>query len=177
LAEIVPVTSEALEAQIRDLLPSQRGFSEDLQASNVITPIIDLTAVAEGTNVPEFLQRAWDFSTTQYQIENTTTTVINNTGFWQVDLIFNSATAPLGYTGSVNLTDGLSTKPIWKVETANSSANNPVVVAEGSFVVFVRAGDSVTATTNLADAIINLWTRQIADVNGVLVSPQGFTPQ
>jgi anti-sigma-K factor RskA len=177
LAEIVPVVSEALEAQIRDLLPSQRGFGEDLQASNVITPIIDLTATAQGTQTPEFLQRAWDFSTTQYQIENTTTTVINNTGFWQVDLIFNSATAPLGYVGSVDLTDGLSTKPIWKVETANSSANNPVVVAEGSFVVFLRAGDSVTATTNLADAIINLWTRQVADINGNLVNPLGYSPQ
>ena len=59
MAEIVPVVSEALEAQIRDLLPSQRGFGEDLQASNVITPIIDLTAAAEGTTTRNICRKRW----------------------------------------------------------------------------------------------------------------------
>ena len=44
--EIITVNSEALQTQIRDLLPSQNGFGSELQASNVITPIIDLTAAA-----------------------------------------------------------------------------------------------------------------------------------
>ena len=44
--EIITVNSEALQTTIRDLLPSQNGFGSELQASNVITPIIDLTATA-----------------------------------------------------------------------------------------------------------------------------------
>ena len=76
MAEIVPVVSEALEAQVRDLLPSQRGFTEDLQASNVITPIIDLTNAAEGTTTPEILQTAMAYgSNTSFTVQNTTTTV------------------------------------------------------------------------------------------------------
>ena len=85
MAEIVPVVSEALEAQVRDLLPSQRGFGEDLQASNVITPIIDLTAAAQGTTTPELLQTALAFgSQTAFSIQNATTTLINTTGSYRV---------------------------------------------------------------------------------------------
>ena len=74
MAEIVPVVSEALEAQIRSLLPSQRGFGEDLQASNVIFPIIDLTPAAEGTTVPQYQQQAIAFgSQTSFVITNQTT--------------------------------------------------------------------------------------------------------
>ena len=56
--EIITINSEQLEATVRDLLPSQAGFGSELQASNVITPIIDLTATAEGTTTPESLQQA-----------------------------------------------------------------------------------------------------------------------
>ena len=50
--EIITVNSEALQTQIRDLLPSQAGFGSELQATNVITPIIDLTSAAEGSGLP-----------------------------------------------------------------------------------------------------------------------------
>ena len=43
MAQLINLTSEALQATIRRLLPSQQGFGEDLQATNVVTPIIDLT--------------------------------------------------------------------------------------------------------------------------------------
>jgi hypothetical protein len=85
LAQVRPVTSETLEAQIRDLLPSQNGFTEDLQASNVITPIIDLTSVAEGTSTPRILQTAMAFgSNTSFTVQNTTTTVANTPGFYRI---------------------------------------------------------------------------------------------
>ena len=47
--EIITVNSEALQATVRNLLPSQNGFGSELQASNIITPVIDLTPSAEGT--------------------------------------------------------------------------------------------------------------------------------
>ena len=59
--EIISVNSEVLETQIRDLLPSQNGFGSELQASNVITPIIDLTAAAEGSGLGSNLQTAIAF--------------------------------------------------------------------------------------------------------------------
>jgi hypothetical protein len=84
--EIITVNSEDLQTQIRDLLPSQNGFGSELQASNVIFPIIDLTRSAEGSGLPEYLQRAASFGgITAFDVINTTTTIINTTGFFQID--------------------------------------------------------------------------------------------
>ena len=70
--EVITVNSEALEAQIRDLLPSQRGFGSELQASNVILPIIDLTPTAEGSILRTDLQTALSFgSLTAFDANNT----------------------------------------------------------------------------------------------------------
>ena len=45
--ETAPVTSEALQSTVRRLLPSQQGFGSDLEATNLIQPVIDLTPTAE----------------------------------------------------------------------------------------------------------------------------------
>lgn len=179
MAEIVPVVSEALEAKVRDLLPSQRGFGEDLQASNVILPIIDLTAAAEAASTPAYLQRAWDFSTghTNWNNTNATVTLINTTGFWQVDV---NAGIYTGGVGTINhhiqITDGLTNKIVWQQDAYQTGSANHIAVSEQSFVVFLRAGDSLTLTHQI-QTYGDVWYRQIADVNGDLVYPLGFTPQ
>ena len=76
--EIITVNSEGLQTQIRDLLPSQNGFGSELQASNVITPIIYLTRAAEGSIVGENLQSAIAFgSQTAFDVRNTPTGIAN----------------------------------------------------------------------------------------------------
>lgn len=178
MAQVRPVTSETLEAQIRDLLPSQNGFSEDLQASNVITPIIDLTAAAQGTNVPEYQAQAIAFgSNTPFKVENETTELINTTGFYRVfgvgtvfydDVVRENAT--------FSLTDGLSTKNIWQLDCRGGATDN-FVSLQYDFVVFLPSGISLTGQSS--STLVNLAgsTRQIADVNGNIVNPSGFTPQ
>ena len=85
MAQIIRITSEALQATIRRLLPSQQGFGEDLQASNVIQPIIDLTPSAEGSETRQDLQSALAFgSVTLFQVFNGSSTVINTPGFFRV---------------------------------------------------------------------------------------------
>ena len=72
--EIITMNREVLQSQIRDVLPSQNGFGSELQASNVITPIIDLTAAAEGSGLPVSLHQAIAFgSQSAFSVENTTT--------------------------------------------------------------------------------------------------------
>ncbi len=158
-------------------MPSQQGFGEDLQASNVITPIIDLTTAAEGATTAQNLQTAWDFSTGFNEVTTTSATIINNPGFWKVDLnahIFGSGTCQW----QVAITDGLTSKPIWEFNSKAASIANASTITENSFVVFLRAGDSMTAGVSASvNYPINIWYRQIADVNGNLVNPLGFTPQ
>lgn len=170
MAQVRPVTSEALEAQIRDLLPSQNGFSEDLQATNVITPIIDLTATAEGTTTPQMLQTALAFgSQTAFDAFGTTTTLANTPGFWLLTGAVYSGTTSTSQEIDFSLSDGLSTKQI----AAYSALGN----VEIQIIVFLRAGDSFTTSSPSNNFRFRGSIRQIADVNGNLINPVGFTPQ
>jgi hypothetical protein len=173
--QVKSITNEALEAAYRALTPSQEGFTEDLMASNTIIPVISLNTAAEGSTVPEFLQRAWDISTDFYETTGAAaTTVVNSTGFWQfgVSVGYNSAHANFP---RVYITDGIVIKPIWaaKGNGVNSSAETDTSF---TVVAFIKAGESLVLET-YANQKGALWVRQIADVNGVLVNPTGFTPQ
>lgn len=177
MAEIVPVVSEALEATIRNLLPSQRGFGEDLQASNVITPIIDLTSAAEGSQVPAFLQQAISFgSITSFDLRSSAATLANSPGFWRFYGVSTlTGSGSLAVSSKFEITNGLSTKLLWDHE--NGAVGGTGSAVNFDFVVFLQAGESVTGNSNSTIAPLTGTYRQIADVNGTLVNPSGFTPQ
>jgi len=178
MAQITSVTSEALQAKIRDLLPSQQGFGEDLQAQNVIVPIIDLTAAAEGAGVNQNLQDALAFgSQTAFEINNTTTVLANSPGFWRVTAgytNFNNTTGDINC--SLSMSDGLSTKTVWKNRL---SVTSPAVQVNGGdidFIFFLASGESISGTAGIYSYLAGSY-RQIADVNGKAVNPSGFSPQ
>tara|TARA_B100001939_G_scaffold262462_1_gene229524 strand:+ start:159 stop:701 length:543 start_codon:yes stop_codon:yes gene_type:complete len=173
------ITSESLEAAYRALTPSQSGFTEDLMASNTIIPVLDLTASAEGTSTPEFLQRAWDFSTGHVTISTATTTnIISNTGFWQVGLTTSHDSGNSARSTTIQISDGLSVKPIWELNKAQVGVSDTDIVVQDRFVCFLRAGDTLQCVTaSLGTVFCDVWYRQVADINGTLTNPLGFTPQ
>lgn len=167
MAEIVPVVSEAIEAFIRDNLPSQRGFGEDMQASNVIFPVLDITPTAEGTQTPNYLVNALAFgSNTAFSVSNGTSALTSTPGFYRV-------VAVSGLTGGSNtleMTDGLSTKNVWRHLA-------PAAESTIDLIFFVAAGITLNAVSSSVNTNFAGSIRQIADVNGNLVNPIGFTPQ
>lgn len=166
--EIITVNSEALQTQVRDLLPSQNGFGSELQASNVITPIIDLTGTAEGSGLPTYLQTAIAFgSQTAFRVENTTTTILSSTGFYR---IFGIVSAYSGSAITFNLTDGLSSKTILEFANIASDVERDTL----DFTVFLAAGESLNIVSSAAAAIASGSTRQVATGDGTLVQPNGF---
>lgn len=171
------VTSERLQAKVRELLPSQQGFGADLQASNVIVPIVDLTATAEGSGIPVSMQQALAFgSQTAFNVSNSTSTLVNNTGFYRVFGAVNVRGTNSGTnTASFSITDGLATKKIYEMTTFASS-DTYGLSQNVDFVVFLAAGESLTATSSNTVSSLVGSTRQIADVNGNLVNPSGFNP-
>lgn len=172
------VTSEALQLKLRQLLPSQQGFGTDLSAQDTIVPIIDLTAAAEGSDVPLNLQTAYDSSTSHNtQTAAGPTTIINNTGFWKIDLTCTIVVQASSYFAELDIFDGASANTIWRIDTVGLATNDSLQVTDDSFVVFLRAGDSLRASVSAGAAALNTWTRQIADINGTLVQPVGFNPQ
>jgi len=172
------VTSEALQLKLRQLLPSQQGFGTDLSASDTIIPIIDLTAAAEGSDVPEYLQTALAFgSQTAFEANNGTATIANTPGFWRVVAVATYESLLATTENQLTMTDGLSTKVIWEAKYIGVGSSNIVLSQNIDLIVFLTAGDTLSANAGSTQNFITGSVRQVADINGKLVNPVGFTPQ
>lgn len=173
--EIITVNSEALQTQIRDLLPSQNGFGSELQASNVITPIIDLTAAAEGSGLPFNLQTALAFgSQTAFDVSNTTTTILTSPGFYRLVGVSSIEQGSVSRSTFVNLSDGLSTKAVWQHTQPGSTSADSFTSVQFDLIVWLRAGDTCSLESNSPVTKIAGSSRQIATGDGTLVQPVGF---
>lgn len=173
---VASITSEALQLKIRQLLPSQAGFGSDLMAQNVIVPIVDLTASAEGSDVRSDLQTAIAFgSQTAFSAAGATVVIANTPGFYKIIACvvqFNSIGSAKAC--SFDMSDGATTKTIWGMKTV--SAIDAYTSENVEFTVFLAAGESISAFSDSSSTTIEGSSRQIADVNGTLVQPVGFTP-
>jgi hypothetical protein len=172
------VTSEALEKKFRDVFPAQGGAElvQDLFASGVIQPVIDFSSVAEGSVLAANLQTAWDFASGNAQQTGVgTTTVVSNPGFWLLNIYGELDFSTTGTNnGSVNISDGISTKPIWRISDRLNNISEQFGIITNNITCYLRAGDSLTIAGASSTAISVIY-RQIADVNGNLVNPLGFT--
>lgn len=178
MPEFSPITSEALQATIRRLLPSQVGFGDDLQATNLIQPIIDLTPSAEGSQVREDLQTAIAFdSGTFFNVNNGNNIVANTPGFFKfrgnVSIEAGSGTTR---RGKFLIFDALGSKEIVSYQCPAAGSDLHLLNDNFDFTVFLRPADYVQIVCD-STAFISGNVRQVADVNGNLVNPNGFDPQ
>jgi hypothetical protein len=174
--EIITVNSESLEAEIRTLLPSQAGFGSELQASNVITPIIDLTPTASGSNLPEYMQTAINHDgSTNFNVTDASTTLTSVAGFWRISCVSTVIPNTSGAAfNNIAINDGSADKNLW-VHGMSNPANQGAASAAVDVVFFLRPGDSLIAKSNGANATLCGSVRQVATSNGTLVNPVGFT--
>lgn len=177
MAQIIRITSEALQATIRRLLPSQQGFGEDLQASNVIMPVIDVTPTAEGSQTRQDLQSAMSFgSQTTITKAAGLTDQITTPGFWRVQ---GAVTLRVDGTAAKEatfiLSDGSTDKNVWGVFSTNG-INNEIIVQDFDFIVFLASGEKLRTQADAAANITGSY-RQVADTTGNLINPSGFNPQ
>ena len=162
------IQSEALRDKLNSLLPAQNvgAIGVELTGSTQVIPIVDLTEVAEGSSLRSDLQTAVDFASTYTNLENETNTVlVNTTGFFRVDV----AAGGTNSSASLNIFDGTTSKTI---RFFGFAADATQIV--DSFIVYLRAGDSLRGTSAAASVGMNVITRQIADISGNLTNPQGF---
>ena len=176
MAQIIRITSEALQATVRRLLPSQQGFGEDLEASNVITPVIDVTPTAEGSQLPIDLARSFSYaSNTRFDITNTSATLVDTPGFYRLVGIFNmQESSSTNVEAAIKLSSGGLNKNIL-VATIQSASTDIYTNVPFDFSIFLDTGDSVIAASNSTTATVFGTFRQIADRYGNIVNPAGFT--
>lgn len=178
--QIRGITSEALEAKIRQLFPSQNGFTEELSAQSLIVPTVDLTPTAEGTDTPEYLQRAISFGgiTSFEQVGAGTTTIVATPGFYQL-LMSATVEENASNDNTVKLTadEGATTKVIWQLGGLVGTSEYMIQQTIDQ-VFFLPSGISlkVTCSTN-AYTVAAGSIRQVATVGGSIVLPSGFTPE
>ena len=172
---------EAIEEDLNSNFPSQGQGNPPLyySLSEVVVPTYSINSVAEGSGLPENLQTAWDFSTgSASRTASGTTTLINNTGFWLVDVSASIKTVvSSAETAVIRINDGVTTKPVWGTTTITAgSATAGTTVLEQKFVVFLRSGDSLELNISATNFfVVDAWYRQIADLNGTLINPLGFS--
>lgn len=175
MPQIIQITSEAIQAQIRRLLPSQQGFGIDMEASSVITPIIDVTPAAEGSQLPVSYQQAVSFGdATNVFVDATTSTILSTPGFYRLT---GNATVRVTSSGPraarVQINDGSTTKTMWSL-FANAGITGEIIVSPLDLIVYLRTGDSLVGFTDTS-AVLSGSVRQVADVYGNLTNPSGFT--
>ena len=167
------INSQELQDKVANLLPSQGGAGAgfDLSASTQIIPIIDLTESAEGSNVREDLQSALFFGgVTEFDVTNTTTTVITNTGYWRITGSSSIVTSAGNKLNEIQLDDGVGAKTVWAHSSKDAGVGNGTVL-NIDLIVFLGAGESLKIKTNANTANIVGSVRQIADISGNLVNP------
>jgi hypothetical protein len=155
------IKSQQIEDKINQLLPSQGGFQPgvDFSASTTVIPIVDLTETAEGSSLRQDLQTAVDFASSYTNLENeTNTSLVTTTGFYRVDV-----------AAGLNIFDGTTSKTI----RFYGFAADATQIVE-SFIIYLRAGDSLRGTSTASSVGMNVITRQIADISGNLTNPLGF---
>jgi len=168
MAQEFTIKSPNIEDKINQLLPSQGGFQAgvDFSASTMVVPVIDLTETAEGSSLRQDLQTSLSHNqVTSFSVENTTTTIINTTGYFRIFGQASEQNVAGDIDGSIVLNDGTTDKIIFKtIGTQNAQT------LLFDFIVKLDAGDSckIVATQNIR---FEGCTRQIADINGNLTNP------
>jgi hypothetical protein len=173
MAQEFRINSSTIEAKINQLLPSQggQGAGIDFSASTMVIPIVDLTESAEGSNLRVDLQSALNFTgATVFDVTNTTTTVINTTGYWRITGCSSIVTSAGNKLNEIQIDDGLASKTVWAHSSKDAGVGNGTVI-NIDIIVFLGAGDSLKLKTNANTGNMIGSVRQLADVNGNLINP------
>ena len=175
MAQEFTIKSPQIEDKINQLLPSQGGAGAgiDFSASTMVIPIVDLTESAEGSALRQDLQRSLSLtSITDFSVSNTTTTVLNTTGYFTFQIIvFGTSISAGDATGTINITDGTTTKKIRQYRFEDQTTTTPQPTIVDGFDVLVKAGDSINVVTDRVGMTITGVFRQIADLSKNLTNP------
>ena len=181
MPEITTITSESLQAEVRRLLPSQRGFGTDLEAQNVIVPIVDLTPTAEGSALREDLQSAVSWgavtSVTRDNATDGASIVTNTPGFYRytVDMAILSDNTASIFEVQLEITNTLSPRVIHQLKNSADASGQEPLVAFHEGVIFNATGNDIRIRNVGVDTFIQCAVWPIADVNGNLINPSGFS--
>lgn len=171
----IPFVSEEFQRSFRNSFPSQTQTGRDLHVSDVIIPVVDFTPTTSGTSLP--LDLRWSYNTASSSIAFSSNTanyaLISTSGFWALE-IFGASD---GYITTLINIDQLGSGSLKQIKNYYSQGANSF---SDKFNVFLRPSDILKISfteegTTSGNLSINYT--QLADVNGDIVQPVGYSPQ
>ena len=81
----------------------------------------------------------------------------------------------LSFNGNYNLFDGTTVKIIYDLDSGATTTDAQTMVVV-DFYVFLRSGDSLRVTNASSSYDVRGTVQQVADINGNLINPVGFSP-
>ena len=169
-----PIVSETLQQEFRSTFPSQISSGRDLHVSDTIIPIVDFTTQASTTGaLPTNLAQAYSFTNANaFNVNNTTTTVINIAGYWKISCNFSAnQNAVTGDAGKIILNDGSTDKTLINFQTYGSGGPQSQITQFFEFILFLNAGESVKVFTSGTYSFGTGEARQLASSTGTIINP------
>ena len=179
----IPFVSEDFQRAFRNQFPSQTSTGRDLHVSDVVIPIVDFTPTSSGASLPQNLRFA-NSAGTNYKLYdsfiNPRQDVITSSGFYLIRGNFTAQVTGTDYANfDIDLQDKATSSIITVLQLSEIYAGGGV--NEFEFIVFVTPENKVTVDTNIQGTSTRLRLffsyQQIADVNGNLTNPVGYSPQ
>jgi hypothetical protein len=179
----IPFVSEDFQRAFRNQFPSQTSTGRDLHVSDVVIPIVDFTPTTSGASLPETLRTCRNGSTVE--VDTTTAKAISTdvtAGFWRVNVFFSSlySSGALGAECSVQLLDSAGTAVAVLSRITQAGSKVPNFIQKDEFFAYAPAGHTLASTLFLGNSDSRQMTityTPIADVNGNLIQPFGYSPQ
>tara|TARA_A100001015_G_C15007262_1_gene721310 strand:- start:922 stop:1437 length:516 start_codon:yes stop_codon:yes gene_type:complete len=171
MAQEFTIKSSNIEDKINQLLPSQGGAGAgvDFSASTMVIPIVDLTETAEGSGLRQDIQRSLSFTTANnFEVQNTTQTIINTTGYWQLSGVAATALATGAQKVDIRIYRAPTDKTVWSHSVPASSGSTAISI--DGIIIKLEAGDLLRISST-AQAICRGSVRQIADLAENLINP------
>jgi hypothetical protein len=169
MAQEFTIKSADIEDKINQLLPSQGGFQPgvDFSASTMVVPIVDLTETAEGSGLRIDLQKAYTHTNvTHTRTTNALSTITNTTCYYLVKGV--SSVGAAGTNNVIDINDGTTNKSVFDHFVSTGSAANSLTF---EFIVKLEAGDTLFQFSSDANNTITSNVRQVADLQGNLITP------
>tara|TARA_B100000513_G_scaffold195199_1_gene125354 strand:+ start:78 stop:614 length:537 start_codon:yes stop_codon:yes gene_type:complete len=174
-----PFVSEDFQRAFRNQFPSQVSSGRDLHVSDVVVPVVDFTPTASGASLPLNLRFAINNSVTTVTAESSATAeLINTTGFYQVYFSFINQNDSSDLSFFLSETATGTNKSVYSVRSGAASGQSDSYNQD--FIVYIPAGFVVKYSFSEgsgATARADMSYYQIADVNGNLTNPFGYSPQ
>ena len=170
-----PFVSEDFQRAFRNTFRAQTNSGRDLHVSDVVIPVVDFTPQASGTSLPSYLQKALSRSTETLSITATTfSQIFSTTGFYQIQV---SASVKGGdITSAISSYNG-STYVGLKAYLLKNGTNSSDSLLD-TVVVYNPPNHQIFQDTTISGTgEIRFYYTQIADVNGNLTNPLGYSPQ